>query len=1045
MRSFISRLSAGIALAVVTMQLSPEAQAQTHSFDLPSQPAVTGVRNFAQQAGIQVMVSGSDADDRHLNPVQGQMDTRVALDRLVAGTGLSVRSFDGAVAILAAQDGGQAAATPASGQETGHEGIETFDSVVVTGSRIARPELDNPMPVSVINMDDMQRIGVETAEDALRMEPSIGSGVGRYNAQGQGFDGGMAAISLRNMGTNRSLTLVDGRRRVSGSARSSAVDVNMIPSGMIDRIEIVTGGAAAIYGADAVTGAVNIITKDDLEGFQANVRYGVSDHSDAQTKTVSASFGTPFHGGRGHFSVGGTFTDSEGLRTNDRPRTHKGRLLYGVNPANTGIGDGIPDRIIHYDFGEFYYNDYPTFLLDNVNYGYTGGEVRELYIHTPLNARGEFFGGDGGYQSDIRPLTQGNQLRAPVRQAAAIARLDYDLTDSVRYTARVDLGKTRYEGTKSFYREDSRASWLHGAGSAWAYLDNPFLPEPMRDFMQTNNLDQLRISRSFLGFGLFQDIHERELWTLDNTFSGSFDNGMQWEAFAQYGRTTEDVSNPNTVRVSHWLAARDVIADPVTGAPVCRDETMRGQGCVPFNIFDSHVPTSAEAAWIFGNRKEKRINTQAVFGASLTGTAFSMPAGDAHFALGVEHRRETLDTREDPLAKTGELAHGGSVNAHAEIDESLTVSEAYGELVVPLLSGLPFAERLEVEGAYRYSHYDSFGGTKAWKLGSTWSPVKGITFRGVRSHSVRAPNFGELFEPINTNMSNLADPCEDIYTYETDNRLANCQALGIAVPPPNSVAVSEVTSGGNPDLQPETSDSVSYGVILQPGFIPGLDVTVDYWDIDIKDVVTQMSANSLLNFCVDMPSIDNPFCDQIVRDTDPARTVLHVSTQQMNAARFLARGIDYGIGYRKAIGPGFLRMNLKATRLIQKQQEGVPGVETSISYQEGGRGDPIWRANLLTSYSVGDFDITLHNRYIGSAIYDRNRASEESFDNDDIPAVRYTDVSLGWHFNDNFRATVGVTNLTDKQPPFLPSIYMGEAGRYDIVGRSYFLSLNARF
>lgn len=923
--------------------------------------------------------------------------------------------------------------------------ISTLGNVVVTGSRIARPELDNPMPVSVISMDDMERIGISTAEDALRLEPSIGPGVGRYNAQGQGFDGGMAAISLRNMGTNRSLTLVDGRRRVSGSARSSAVDVNMIPSGMIDRIEVVTGGAAAIYGADAVTGAVNVITRRDVEGFQSNIRYGISDKGDAQTTTLSASWGGGFADGRGHFSVGGTFTDSKGLLTNDRPRTHRGRLLYGVNPANTGIGDGIPDRIIHYDFGEFYYNDYPTFVLNNVNYGYTDGVVRELYIHTPLNARGEFYGGDGAFQSDIRPLTQGNQLRSPLRQAAAIARLDFDLTDSVQYTARLDLAKTRYEGTKSFYREDSRASWLNGAGSAWAYLDNPFLPDPMRQFMTGNGLERMRISRTFLGFGLFEDIHERELWTLDNTLSGSFSNGMQWEAFAQYGRSTNDVSNPNTVRVSRWLAARDVITDPASGAPVCRDPDARAQGCVPFNIFDSHAPTEQEAAWIFGNRREQRINDQFVFGASLTGTAFSTPAGDASFAVGMEHRRQTLDTREDPLAKTGELAHGASVVAHAEINESMRVSEGYGELVVPLLADLPFAKRLEVEGAYRYSHYDTFGGTETWKLGGTWSPARGITFRGVRSHSVRAPNFGEMYEPINVAFSNLADPCEDIYTYESPNRLRNCQALGIAVPPPNSVASSNVVSGGNPDLQPETAETITYGVILQPHFIPGLDVTVDYWDIDIKDVVTQISANNLLNFCVDMPSIDNRFCEQIVRDTDPARTVLRVSTQQMNAARFLARGVDYGLNYRRQFGPGFLRFGLKATRLIQKQMQGVPGIEESTSYQEGGRGDPVWRGTLITGYTLGDFDLTMYNRYTGSAIHDRNRASEESYADDEIPAVRYTDLSAGWHVNDNVRVTAGVTNLTDKEPPFLPGLYMGEEGRYDIVGRAYFVSLSTRF
>lgn len=1018
------------SIAAIMLCHVPMAQAQTRYFDVAAQPASTGVRLFAKQAGIQIIASSETVDGRSVNRVRGDFDTRAALDRLLSGTGLIIRSFDGKVAILAVNGNAEGA-----GPET---------AIIVTGSRIARPELESAMPVSVVRMEQAERLGLVTAYDALVREPAIGVGIGRGNAQSS-MDGGTASINLRNLGTNRTLTLIDGRRRVSGSARSSAVDLNLIPAGMIDRIEVITGGAAAIYGADAVTGAVNIITKHDVEGFEVTATQGISQRGDAANFAASFSGGGKFADGRGSVSIGGTYVSSDGLTTYDRDfgRT---RLNYVANPANTGLNDGIPDRIIAYDFGEFYYQFYPTFVIDNVNYGYQNGSVRELYVKTPVNNKGEYYGGDGGGVSDIRNLNEGNQIRAPLEQFAITTRFNYELTDTIESMMRFDYGRTRYKGTLTYYREDSRSNFMNGAGSPWAYLDNPYLPDSVRQVMLDNDLTRLRISRAYKEFGIFRDVQERDSYTISETLMGKLGGALKWEAFFQYGRTKNDSTYPDFLRASRWTTARDVIADPVTGQPVCRDEAARAAGCVPYNIFSTAAPTEAQRDWLFTDRRESRTNTQQMFGGNIVGPIYALPYGDIQIALGAEHRRETIRTVDDPLSTTGELSHGFLLSKHPDISASFKVSEVFGELVVPILRDLPFAHRLELEGAYRYSHYDTVGGTHAWKIGGTWAPVPGLTLRGVRSRSVRTPNFGELYEPININQSNLADPCEDPFFYANETRSANCRALGITTPPTNSLSLTEVTAGGNPDLQPETSNSLTLGAVFQPAFLRGFDLTLDYWDINIDDVITQFSANTILNYCVDLPTLDNVFCRQITRDeNDPIRSVTALSTQTLNASRLEARGIDLGANFQTPLWKGMLNIGVKATYLLKKELQAVPGMEASIVKQMGSYSDPRFRGSITVAYSQGALDLAVNSRMLGASLYDPNAISDEYNDEDEIPAIVYTDFSIGYQFGEGLRLTAGINNILDIEPPYLQGTYLGAGGIYDVVGRNFFVSAKTRF
>lgn len=937
------------------------------------------------------------------------------------------------------QAGSEPVVSDAAEASSGDSGI------VVTGSRIARPELESPMPVSVVNMKEADQLGLVTAWDALIREPSIAPGVGRGNAGGQGFDGGTASINLRNMGTNRTLTLIDGQRRVSGSARTSAVDLNMIPAGMIERIEVITGGAAAIYGADAVTGAVNIITKKDIQGVDFSVTQGISQRGDAPTTSVSMTAGSKLASGRGSVSFGATYVTSKGLTVYDRGYANR-HMVYQSNPANTSLTDGIPDSIIYDNWAAARLNSNPTFVHQNRNYVFRDGGVHGQtidFISTP----GEYVAGAGEYyKNGTLPINAGEQLLSPIKQFAVIGRFDYELTDAINYTARFDYGHTYYNGTRTYYREDSRATWLNGVGGATALLDNPYLPDPMRQFMTDNGLTQLRLARVYPEFGIRRDVQKRDTFTVSNEFSGDLSGDLKWNAFAQYGRSTNNVSNPGTLRASRWIAARDAITDPVSGQPVCRDADARAAGCVPYNVFGSAAPTQEQRDWMFATRRERWVNTQAVFGGSVVGPVFALPYGDVSMAIGVEHRKETLKTTEDPLAVPGELTHSGGVTEHAEISAKLKVSEVYGELVVPLLRDLPFAHHLEVEGAYRYSDYNLFGGTDAWKAGLTWAPFQGVTFRGVRSRSVRVPNFGELYEPINTGPSNLDDPCEAQNIYRNPTREANCRALGIAAPGLASQEVSMLTRGGNPDLQPETSNSLTLGMILQPRFIPGLDITVDYWDIDIEDVITQFSGNQIANYCVDLSTTYNIFCAAMTRDaSNPVRPIATMSTQQINASRMKARGVDFGINFRRNLGEGQFSISFKGTYLIKKEVEAVPGMPESILKQMTGWADPRFRGNVFASYSINGFNLAWNSRFRGSSLHETNAGTDETFDTNTVPSRLYNDMSLGYAINENYRITFGINNVFDVKPPQVPDTYTGAGGIYDTIGRNFFVKANAKF
>jgi len=977
----------------------------------------------------------------------------IAVLALQAG---SLRAHDAlAVSSAAALE----AAAPAEG--AGNDAAITtssLDQIVVTGSRIARPDLVNPMPVSVIDMEEQLRFGQTNLYDVLSSNPAIGVGNSLSSGVG-GWDAGAAFINLRNLGTNRSLTLIDGKRRVSSSARSSAVDIATIPLGMIERVDIVTGGAAAVYGADAVTGAVNIITKKNIEQTTVSATKGLSERGDAGEFSASVASGFQFADGRGRVSLGGTYSKTDPLYMYDRYDWRDQPLIL-ANPANTGPADGIPDKVHLYNYRQHYYAYEPNFWVAGDQKRYmleSGGGVREMFHDQYYtNGPGQFATGNGG---DGRNLTDHYQFRGADQTVSFMGRVDFDFSDNLHGGAWLNHARTNYDGNNYPYRDDTRTTFM-GVGSAKAYLDNPFLPDSIRQLMQDKGLTALSIDRTYGNFPVREEDHNRTTNTVGFEFGGNLGAYTAWSAFAQYGSVTNDFVQGNVPRRSHWLAARDVIE--VNGQPVCRDAAARAAGCVPLNIFSTTAPSKALLGYVLDDRNERRQNTQLLAGAQVNGSAFELPAGALQFAAGLEYRKDTLKNTDDPLAKSGELTYGGGPGKRSELDVESDVAEVFGELMVPLLADATFAKRLDLELAYRYSDYSTVGGTNAWKTGLLWEPVDGFAVRGVRSRSVRTPNYGELYEPIftSTTAGSIADPCM-VGSYDVSAlRAANCLASGVPEPITDPKIGPHITTGGNPDLKPETSDSLTIGFVWQPAFLENFDLTVDYWDIKIEDVITQINYATIMRLCVDLPSVDNPYCAAVTRNQTPdvptaqhgvvlpAGAALTVTAQQANVSRLRARGIDVSARYAFDLGPGRLGLKLAGTWLKEHITQTTPGISSGDVISDGAYSNPHLKASLTTTYDIGQFGVALNTRFHGDGLGDANASSAEEYDDNTVPSRTYHDLSARYSFNNGHTVNVGVSNLLDTQPPYMgfgePGIY-ANASVYDLVGRAYNLTWNYTF
>ncbi|MFC3079933.1 TonB-dependent receptor domain-containing protein [Phenylobacterium terrae] len=942
------------------------------------------------------------------------------------------------------------AAAPASAQDTATE----VGELVVTGSRIVRPNLDSPTPVTVATTERLENQGMENISDALVTLPQFAPSFGGARTQST-FSGtassGLNVVNLRNLGSSRSLVLINGRRAPSGTIFSNAVDLNTIPSANISRIDIMTGGASAVYGADAVSGVVNIITDKEFEGFEAGFSYGAAlEHHDNINPTAFARFGANFD--RGHAGVTVQY-DYQGL-VSCRDRFLCAEDFAWSPPAaprrDPGVRSGVPLT------GRYFVEGAPA-----SSYTYVGGAV------VPFTVAAH------GYNRNAT-----RTLAIPTERIMVAADADFELTEGLNAFVEINYGSSETDGPFEAHPFSSDTDLVSGVLEPSIPSNYPFFPAELAALVAAAGDDEITWWQRFEGLGARGSHNLRQTTRLVAGVEGDFDTlfgfGSDWRYEASYvwGRTTLDA-------VTEGLVARDALYHGLRVEPTapgattyqCVDAVARAQGCIPINPFDGY--NDAERAYLVrsgGIRSASQIENALAF---LSGSLFELPAGPFQATLGVESRRITAYEDYSTDINLG-LTTGNQISDSDET--TFTTDEIFTEVVVPILRDMPFANELTFEGAYRWSDANIGGKYETWKYGLQWAPIEGLRFRAMQNRAVRAPVLGEV-TGISQTFGVVDDPCI-LWGQESDATLrANCQAAGVPAnyDPPLTV-IQGVTGfvGGNPDLMPEVADTLTYGFVLQAGqfdFVPeifgDLTITVDRFEIEMEGLINTIGRQNIAQLCYTTPTGQREiFCNAITRGTDPAvpganYVLTAVDDQLQNIASLELSGVDlevnwgfdWGQMFSGADNWGRFSINSVWTFYDKVKQVPLPGQDPIdfLGAAGGSTSDQGWletQGNTTFTWQMGNWKTSWVARYIGEA----KSAPEDLFNNVvDIDDHWYHDISLRVAVTDQVEAYGGITNLFDQEPPFFPTSQSGTQALdtipayYDVMGRSAFVGVKVRF
>jgi outer membrane receptor protein involved in Fe transport len=934
------------------------------------------------------------------------------------------------------------------------------EAIVVTGSRIAQPAADTPNPVTVVTARDISDSGTTNLTDFLKTVPALQNSVDSYqtsgNRAGIGFTG-LNLLNLRNLGTQRTLVLIDGRRQVASVAGTQSVDINTIPLDLVERVEVLTGGASAVYGADGVSGVVNFIQKQDFEGVTARVQTGISSHGDAGQRLIALTAGHNFAGGRGNIAVAWEHGEE------DRLSAHSRRYLDGENkvdfyhnPGDTEAGlvsnDGIPDNI---PLRNIRYFDTSRAGAIDVNFDrvpdFVGGDG-QLFDHGTIIAPGYQQGGSGTLVSDY-----GNDLLPRIKRDVVSASAHFDVSSALTLYAEGKYARGR--------------SFTLGQPTFDYYLfipqDNPYLPAAVQAAIDPANGGVL-VNRDNFDFGRRGEDITRETVRSVIGARGQISPNLRYDLSYVFGQTRIKSRYVNNMLTDRYLAAIDAVSDG-NGGVTCRVNTQAGWtpfqpynrnrapippvtfaagDCQPLNLFgENNASNQAALDWIMADTTDRTTLTQHVVSGSVTGDThglLELPGGPVSFAVGGEYRSEKSRFVPDPLVSQGLTFTSALGNSKGSFD----VWELFGEVNVPILADMAFAHRLSVNGAVRYSDYSSVGSTSAWKLGGEWAPVRDVTFRGPYSKSVRAPNISELYTGATQTAQLINDPCGVTNVQNgTRYRAANCSALltGLGADPTafNGV-VGQGIAGfgvGNPDLKEETAKTWTAGAVLQPGFLPRLTLSADWYDIRIRNAINVVSAQSLADLCVDQASLDNPYCGAITRQNGGAAAGNITSFQltPFNVAQIRTSGLDLALGYSVPTArAGTFGARVMANYLHRLTSVPIPGAATVNNAYVAGA--PKYQVTADLTWQSGAFGLDWQINY-ASAVYRYDRQTIAA--NPDIVAPEYLklkerfshDLSVTYDVGEQFTIYGGVNNLFDQKPDIGSlNTPISAVGRYVFVG-----------
>jgi len=1024
-------------------------------------------------------------------------------------------------------------------------GTQTDGTIVVTGSRIRRPNLESTIPISTLGGEEFFETGQIAIGETLNELPQLRSTLGQQQSAVTGLgNSGLNLLDLRGLGTNRTLVLVNGRRHVPGDIQLNAasVDINTIPTALVQRVDVVTGGNSAIYGSDAIAGVVNFVTRRDFDGIEGRAQAAISDYGDAAAYFGSLTAGRNFADGRGNIAVSLEYGRQDRYFGAGRPNiaSTDAFLTIDTDPAGTPNGsDGVIDTQFFRDIRSATFNNTGLVIFnfqtptatancgtDPIGNFYTcpfafqrdGTLVPLTGTRVGLGPNGSFVGGNGenfrgGEEIELAPQVDryvGNILSR------------YEFSEGLEAFAEL-----KYARIDSVGSGNTGPGFIVSAGNAGDVrqlfrLDNPFLSTQARNLITqqllatgrttgsvggaggalsatdrtniANGSFRVRLAESFLNLGRREQSVERETYRGVVGLRGTANDDWTYEISANYGVFRETENRAGNINRQRLLLGLDAARDPATGQIRCRSQFTPAAAtglssaglalsaaerasilaadvaaCVPLNPFGGQF-TTEQINYVIADTFAKGKITQFVANAFLAGDSsanFELPGGPVGFAMGLEYRRETNTYELDPLSRAGYTVF----NAVASFDSpAFEVGEVFGELRVPLLADRPFFEELTLSGAARYALYKGkTGGVLAYNAGVDYAPVEDIRFRANYSVAVRAPSINELFSAQSATFIAIPnDPCSLRFRGTgTTNRAANCLALG--VPAAYDFVYSSTPTGltgGNPDLLEESSRSYTYGVVVQPRWVPGLSLSADYYDIKVNDVISFVGAQTALNQCVDLPSINNQFCSLFRRNTGPGAgpageevgRVIEGSflISTLNFASRRARGIDFEAAYRHAIGNlGTLDFRANWTHSLERSNFESPVDPTFENVIRGELNDPEDEVLVRTRFDTGSFNLSHTLRYIGKqyqgtfeSVNSTNGlppTNADQFENPFYPDVFYHNVRAGVEIGDVAEFYFGVDNLFNRNPPLgLTGIGAG-SGIYDNRGRFFYTGLKANF
>ena len=1049
----IAVLAAALSSAVVSFALAdPAAAAIRVPTNIGPQELDRALRVLATDRRLQILYTTQAVSNRQTSGAVGDFTVDEALTRLLGGTDLVFRYADeNTIAIMPSEEripageAGAESAAPAQIDQSAAapaqtEGTAELTEIVVTGSRIQRRDATAVGPLTTVTAEDMALAAPTSVGDLLQSLPSVGVSLNSNGSQGTSF--GVSSINLRYLGSaegsgNRTLVLVDGHRfvnAVGGRGFRDFVDLNTIPLGMIERIEVLKDGASAIYGADAIAGVVNIQTKRSLNGFEGDVRYGVSDEQDADNYSGFLNWGTS----TGRFStlLSVSYSDTKPILTTSRSLTTRALTpLTAPPPSDRGLFT-LPR------------------LANNAYFGTPAGFGTASITPIPGATAGAGTAADEAFRiatlptDDYNQMVQGLYASGPSERLGVFGRIAYELSDNVNARVEALYSERTSEQLLSPTSLDIRGSngFLIAAdqqfnpfGTANGVLAANALAFGADASVPAASRNAFRVQRLLFDVGnrsQRQEIDTRRFAAALEGKSEALGRDWNWELFGSWSRNHADFNSFNQLNLENVYRSQ---LSPTACAAIA--------GCVQANLFGPMTGTQADYVRFNATDLQTTKQTNAAFNVS--GELFELPAGPLGIAAGYEYRRESASDLPDPFAASSSSVLpviGGAAQlptthvTRSPTSGSYDLNEIYAETAVPLLRRLPGIYSFDVDAAVRYSRYSTVGGKATSKFGVAYRPVEDLLVRGTYSQGFRAPSILELFQGQRQINFQGVDPCNG----------GGAGRPGCAGVPTtynqaqfNNGLIAGITAG-NRNLEPETADTYSAGLAFTPAAISGLTLTADWFEIKVEDAIATNSATNILNSCANL----GVFCDLIVRGS--LGEVVQLTQAVVNLSRIEVAGVDTTARYRLATGIGAFEAALDVSYL-DKFRTFIPQPDGSIMIDDrAGKSDqprstfPHWKSQASIRYNAEAYGLAWKTRYIGSSR--------------DIPGNAVNGGRLKEIFYHDMQATldldgrglnfaIGIDNLFDQMPPASAAnnpinfdIYT-----YDIRGRYFYVKAGAKF